>query len=150
LKYIITHGDKEKGPDPELHILGIAQVAGLTVPEDVTNVIVGTGRRFIQTWDTVKKSKTLNVAVRYSPLCGSADSGEKSETSFMVTLADGTSVGIGDYVGLIGTPGVDLKSWLDSLPEGTLLVAGREFLGAIGYTEGKTGTLYKYSEGRIV
>jgi hypothetical protein len=141
--YIATHGEKGQGANPGLTETGKAQIAALPIPDGITQVVVGTGRRFCDILAAVK-DRVGNVPVKYSPLCGSADSGEKSETGFNVTLADGTSVEIGGYIGLIGTPGIDLVAWLGSLPDNTLLCAGREFLGGIGFKTGVPGRLYRY------
>lgn len=141
--YIITHGEKSHGTNPGLTEAGKSQVATLPIPDNITQVIVGTGKRFCDVLSGIKE-RVGNVSVKFSPLCGSADSGEKNETGFKVALADGTIVEIGDYIGLIGTPGIDLVAWLGSLTENTLLCAGREFLGGIGYKNGASGHLYHY------
>lgn len=141
--YIITHGEKGHGTNPGLTEAGRRQIETLPVPNGITQVIVGTGKRFSDTLAIVK-NRVGNVPVKFSPLCGSADSGEKSETGFKVALADGTNVEVGDYIGLIGTPGIDLTAWLGSLADNTLLCAGREFLGGIGYKNGAPGCLYRY------
>ena len=83
--------------------------------------------------------------MKFSSLCGSADSGEKSEAGFAVVLADGTIMNVDDYLGLAGTPGVDLVVWLKSLSDGTLLCAGREFLKGIRYEDGVPGCLCHYN-----
>lgn len=141
--YIITHGEKGHGINPGLTEAGKEQIATLPIPDGITQVIVGTGKRFSDILLGIKEH-VGNVPVKFSPLCGSADSGEKSETGFKVALADGTIVEIGDYIGLIGTPGIDLVAWLGSLADNTLLCAGREFLGGIGYKNGAPGHLYRY------
>lgn len=146
--YIITHGEKDKGVNPRLTEAGKTAITNLSVPNGITQVIVGTGRRFADVFTNIK-DRVGNVPVKYSPLCGSADSGEKSETGFEVILADGTIVNVSDYLGLVGTPGVDLVAWLESLPNGTLLCAGREFLKGIGYEDGVPGRLYHYNGAEV-
>jgi hypothetical protein len=140
--YIITHGEKESGGNPGLTETGKRQIASLPIPDGITQVIVGTGRRFLDILAAIE-GRIVNVPVKYSPLCGSADSGEKSESGFKVMLADGIIVEVGDYIGLIGTPGIDLVAWLKSLPDNTLLCTGREFLGGIGYSNSAPGHLYR-------
>lgn len=147
--FIVTHGAKKSGPNPPLSPAGKAQVSSLPIPTGITSVIVGTGQRFADTYRAIK-DKVGDIPVKYSPLCGSADSGEKGESGFQVTLVDSTVVEPEDYIGLVGTAGVDLLIWLKSLPDNTLLCAGREFLSGIGHKTGESGRLYQYDENGIV
>lgn len=147
----ITHAEKEAGVNPGLTEIGkvnIMEAAKKLSSNNITNIIVGTGKRFSDVfncvanviWDNLPRE---SISVKYSPLLGSADSGTKTETGFDVFLADGTLVKIGNYIGLIGTPGIDLGAWLSSLPEGTLLCTGREFIGALGVKDAQAGTIYE-------
>jgi len=133
----VTHGKKMAGPDPRLDPDGIEQIRILQgrvgFPDEFLVVMIGTGRRFMDT----------AVALDFNPgsshlrcsLLGTADSGEKNLRGGMdVLLADGTPVSFPqDYIGLVGTPGIDLWAWLASLSadRSYLLVAGREFIGAL-------------------
>jgi hypothetical protein len=155
--FIVTHGKKAKGPNPGLTEEGKEEIRSLPIPGDIELVIVGTGRRFLDVLSIVldvvwKEWPSTERAdrVKYSPLCGSADSGEQSETGSKVILADETVAESGQYIGLIGSPGIDLKVWLNSLPDKTLLCAGREFLGAIGYHGGQPGRLYVYEDFEVI
>lgn len=139
--HIVTHGAKCPGEDPRLTLEGLQEVNLIVLPSGISQIICGTGRRFEDTLNSLVG--VHGIPVKYSPLCGSADSGERAETGFQVILASGTKVPVGDYIGLIGTPGVDLKTWIQSLPENTLLVAGRELTGALGYRDGQPGRLYR-------
>jgi len=140
--FAITHADKFPGINPGLTDKGKAEIVALTgkLPtEGVENVIIGTGKRFMDIFKALTGAQ-FNVgvkSVKVSPLLGSADSGKKTE----VFLADGTLIDIGNYIGLIGTPGVDLWAWLKSLKEGTLLCTGREFIGAL-IKDAKAATVY--------
>ena len=148
-KYIATHGDKEKGMNPGLTEIGKTQIANLSIPDGIKMVVVGTGKRFVDML-SVLRNRLGDIPIKFSPLCGSADSGKKTETGFDVILADGeTLVPIGDYIGLIGTPGLDLKTWVNSLPDGTLLLAGRELTGALGCENGEMGKLYCFDGSEV-
>jgi hypothetical protein len=147
----ITHAEKEAGVNPGLTEIGkvnIMEAAKKLPSKSITNVIIGTGKRFSDVfncvanviWDNLPRE---SISVKYSPLLGSADSGTKTETGWDVFLADGTLVKVGNYIGIIGTPGIDLWTWLDSLPEGTLLCTGREFIGALGVKDAQAGTIYE-------
>jgi hypothetical protein len=154
--FAITHAEKEAGVNPGLTEAGkanIVAVAQKLLTKKLAHIIVGTGKRFNDVFNGVLsviwgKLRCGPIEdVKYSPLLGSADSGVKTETGFDVYLADGTLVKIGDYIGLIGTPGIDLWKWLDSLPEGTLLCTGREFITALGMKNAEAGQLYQIETG---
>ena len=145
--FAITHAEKNSGTNPSLTEKGKADIK--TVAErlpwsEIRDVVVGTGVRFnnILEMIIVLLGNPNFDSVRYSPLVGSADSGKKSETGFEVILADGSLVGIGDYIGLAGTPGVDLWVWMKSLSPNTLLCTGREFVGALGVKDAQMAQVY--------
>ncbi|MFA6050781.1 MAG: hypothetical protein WC761_06355 [Candidatus Paceibacterota bacterium] len=149
--WAITHGQKHEGVNPSLTQAGIEQIANASrklIDYTVTGVVIGTGKRFIDTHavyrDTLGEKK---VPIKYSPFLGSADSGKKAETGFDVVLADGTPIHDSGYIGLIGTPGVDLWAVLEgTMKDGTLLVTGREFIGAFmpnGANDAKSATVYE-------
>lgn len=140
----MTHGDKNKGADPSLTDTGMQQIESVPLPFLIAQIICGTGQRFRQTVEILSRRIIGPFATKFSPLCGSPDCSEKSEIGFQITLADGSIVPNEDYIGLIGAPGVDLRAWIRSLPNYTLLVAGCELTGALGYKEGKLGCLYRY------
>jgi len=149
--FAITHAEKEAGSNPGLTENGLKDILtrAKELPRDeLKNMVVGTGKRFCEVSFAVRQRLTTLSghnsieSVKYSPLLGSADSGKKTETGFEAILADGTNVPIGDYIGLIGTPGIDLWAWLKSLSEGTLLCTGREFIGALGVKNAEAGQIY--------
>lgn len=149
--YILTHGNKVPGPNPGITEDAKKALSEAYIPPWVNNIFVGTGLRFKETLAAImpKFGQGAIVSVNFSPLCGSADSGEKAETGFQVVLADGTIVPAGNYTGLVGTPGIDLGAWLRTLPDKTLLVAGRELTGALGYEGGVPGKLYCYDGSEV-
>ncbi|HEY4512349.1 MAG TPA: hypothetical protein VJH63_01660 [Candidatus Paceibacterota bacterium] len=139
--YAVTHGRKLLGINPRLDPAGEVEIAALAsrVPtsESMVDIVVGTGARFVHTFDILARAKSLKIAlagvqVKYSPILGSADSGKKAETGWDVILADGTEVKAGGYLGLIDAPGIDLWKFLEEgISDGTLLITGREFIGAL-------------------
>ncbi|MFA6446193.1 MAG: hypothetical protein WCW14_03015 [Candidatus Paceibacterota bacterium] len=142
----VTHAEKSSGVNPGLTTKGKEDIQALTAKlprtKEIPCIIIGTGDRF---WDVYVY---LGLAIlhkphKFSPLLGSADSGEKTETSFRVILANGMMVPVGKYIGLIGTPGIDLWAWLQSLEDGTLLCTGREFIGALGVKNAEAGAIYE-------
>ncbi len=147
----ITHGQKKEGVNPGLTEDGktnIRLVGGKLVEYSVTGVVIGTGTRFLDTYNAIKEAVDLErFKPKYSPFLGSADSGTKAETGFNVLLADGTPIHDSGYIGLIGTPGVDLWAMIEGTMEnGNLLVTGREFIGAFmpgGANDAKSAALYE-------
>jgi hypothetical protein len=144
--FAITHAEKKEGVNPGLTDKGMDDLIALIpkLPCNIRNVIIGTGKRFHDIFRAIAHSEQLCIiwSVKFSPLLGSADSGTETETGMDVYLADGTLVKIGDYIGLIGTPGVDPWKWLNSLQDNTLLCTGREFIGALGVKDAKMATIY--------
>lgn len=146
--YAITHGKKKEGADPELSPDGIREIEALNFEPfsgKITGIVIGTGRRFHDTFMTIPESKLplSRLPVKRSSLLGNADSGKKSESGWDVILADGTEVKAANYIGPLDV-GIDLWPFLESLSEGMLLVTGREFIGTlIKPADGKSATLYE-------
>jgi len=141
--HAVTHGQKNSGPNPELTEAGKDEIASLKKHINEVKfdqIIVATGTRFLMTLESLGFSKT---EAKFSPLLGSADSGEKAESGYKGLLADGTLVDIDDYIGIIGTPGVDLWVWLQSLSGNVLLVTGREFMGGLEVDDATPSTVYR-------
>lgn len=139
--YAVTHAEKEKGINPGLTPKGKADIKALAakLPGSLKNVIIGTGKRFNDVFKALGLHKMETK--KWSSLLGSADSGTKTETGMDVILADGVLVPIGNYIGIIGTPGINLWAWLKSLPAETLLCTGREFVGAL-INNAEAGQIY--------
>jgi hypothetical protein len=150
----MTHAEKHPGVNPNLTAKGKNDIALLAdkLPSSVIGVIVGTGARFCDMLDVIKENPRLAQIkdIKFSPLLGSADSGKKTETGFDVFLANGRLIKIGDYIGLIGTPGVDLWMWLMSFKDGPIILCtGREFIGALGYENSQTGQLFEIDTNKL-
>ncbi len=141
--YAVTHGQKGSGSNPQLTTIGMEEIVQLRKhieKIDFDQIIVATGTRFLMTLESLGFSKDR---VKFSPLLGSADSGEKSESGFKGLLADGTLVEIDNYIGLIGTPGINLWTWLQSLKGETLLVTGREFMFGLDVMDAVPSAVYR-------
>ncbi len=152
--FAVTHGKKHPGSNPALTKEGREEVhaaAKKIKPEVITGFMCGTGLRFQNTWLAVVDALDLShLDLRHSPLLGSADSGIKAESGshgWDIHLADGRTIKDTNYVGLIGTPGVDLWKFLEgNVTSCTMLCTGREFIGALiegGADAAKSGTLYE-------
>ncbi len=146
--YAVTHGKKAEGPNPGLTPEGyeaIKNLAGkllLATQGAVVNIIVGTGRRFLDVFRALGL-KELTSNVKYCFLLGSADSGVKTETGWDVIGADGTVFEAKFVVGLIGTPGINLWEYVRALPDGAILCTGREFIGALGEKDAESAVIYR-------
>jgi len=139
----VLHAEKGEKANPGLTDAGKATIGAIQLPAGITSIVSGTGIRFLDTRDALLAQLRADIPQRFSPLLGSADSGAQAETGFEVVLADGKTVcPIGGYIGLIGTPGIDMWAFLQSLPAGTLLCTGRELLMALGYKDAKSGKMY--------
>lgn len=142
--YLVTHGKKGSGTNPGLTEEGRAAITKLILPDGIRLVIVGTGKRFLDTLQALNE-QLGDVQVTYAPICGTADNCEKAgDNSYEMELANGSRVPTTSYLGLIGTPGINLRIFMIAQPEGTLLIVGREFLEGIGFPNGASGKLYMY------
>ena len=146
----VTHAEKSPGANPGLTAKGLADIKALSlklmmVAGEIATVLVGTGRRFSDVLEALGLNHSEGYVDRkiiYTPLLGGPDSGVKSESGWDVILAHEKLVKLDCYVGLIGTPGIDLWAWILSLPNGSVLCTGRELIGALGVKGAETGQLY--------
>lgn len=83
--YLITHGDRTNGPDPVHTKEGIAQIENLACPEGINLIVSGTGKRFLQILEIIRK-KLPEVPIKYSPFCGGPEGFEGDD---QVVLTDG-------------------------------------------------------------
>lgn len=152
----VTHGKKTGGANPQLDEKGQLDILVLAekLPiNEITGVIVGTGVRFAHTFSCLCdhksiREKLLSFTPQFCPLLGSADSGTIGESGgFDVILADGRQVKAGGYLGLSEAAGINLWAFLWSLPDGTLLVTGRELIIALGTKDAKSATIYEIEVG---
>jgi len=137
--FIITHGEKYDGFDPEMTPKGFIQINSLLdhLPEDPPEVICGTGRRHLG----VANALGLNVTC-YNALVGRPESLERDGT---VTLACGSIPReMYDKRGMKEA----LLTLLSSLQDNTILCAGRPVLNDLG-DKGESAAVYTWENGVI-
>ena len=127
--YLVTHGERFEGADPLHTKLGHRQIAGIKVPKNATGIMRGTGKRHTELALVVSGKLPDETPIFTSPLVGSADSFNKDGT---VTLANGIIVRGKDYVGLMGTPGLNLWGVIAGFPDKTLICGGVDVMLALG------------------
>ncbi len=143
--HILIHGYTVGESDPVLSHSGVKQAKNITLPQNISLIIAGTGKRFMETLSLiVPKLNGDTPACKFSPLCGSADSWVVSRGHREVILAYGSRVSVENYIGLSGTCGIDLVAWIRSLPGDTLLIAEPELIKVFGCEAGQYGYLYHY------
>jgi len=91
--YLITHGERNFGPNPGHTEEGLARLASrikaaVAYIKNPPLIVVGTGLRFIEIYRYLSQLLP-NVPVQFSPFCGSADS---MEADGQVILANGLHV----------------------------------------------------------
>ncbi|QQR78083.1 MAG: hypothetical protein IPJ68_03240 [Candidatus Moraniibacteriota bacterium] len=136
--FLISHGKRYEGFNP-LHTKdGREQLARLTIPSGVTRVVAGSGRRFQEIADAIRRKLPIasDVPFETSPFCGSCDGirfGKNPGEGDMIVLSEG-EVPVEKYLGLVGTPGFDPWAFVNGLGNGALLCGGGELLLALGYS----------------
>lgn len=136
--YVITHGERAIGPDPLHTEKGIEKIKKLPLPENITQVVIGTGRRFVEIYNAFK-DKLNGVPVKFSPFCGSAVSLGEEEN---IILPDGTVIKRDDYLSLYEVPAFNAWEFIRGLPDNTLLCSGGELLISLGLKSEK-GCLFE-------
>lgn len=141
--YLITHGNKYKGPNPQMTLNGIMQIKGLVsyLPDDPALVICGTGYRHEQTAMALKL--TVN---EFSSVVGRPESLEIVDGDKVVVLANGTKVPLEQY----NTTGLAkaMCVLLNSLLTDTVICTGRPGLIYFG-VPAESAAVYKL-EGNCV
>lgn len=129
--YLITHGKRYFEANPRMNTEGLAQISKLRnlLPESISLVVVGTGKRFQQIY-TILQSKLADVPVKFSLFCGGADSlGNKGAH---IIFADARFTSCENYIGLGDTTAFDAWKFIAQLPDNTLLCADGELMLALG------------------
>ena len=137
--YIVTHGKKFIGPNPWLSKIGFNEVYRLRplLPENPSEVICGTGKRHINT------AKVLGLRpTRYTSVVGGPESMELVDGRKIVILADVTYVPFEQYTTTADTV-IALNALILSLPNNSVICAGRPCVIAAGYKDAKSAALYR-------
>lgn len=135
--YAVLHGDKYPGPDPDMTPEGKSDIAELLhlLPQNPSNVIVGTGRRH----HSVCKALGLEMT-HSSPIIGDPTSLDEIKGEKVLVFADG------HYCPLsmdrsISDLSLGAKPFVLTLEDKTILCTGRPFLKALGWTEAKSASV---------
>jgi hypothetical protein len=111
-------------------------------------VICGTGRRHYETWEELKLPMT---ATRWTPLVGGLESREGDRVVLMPSLTLGAksiSVPLAQYgVDGAGAEAAALLAIINTVPDGTVIIAGQPAMIALGMAEvdAQQGALYRVS-----
>ena len=137
--YLITHGDRNFGPDPIQTQMGNGQINAMCIAIvriPVSMVVVGTGKRFQEIYGLIGSFRghlwRQSTPLKCSPLCGSADGLEPDGT---VILTNGRLVEQENYIGIINNPAIDIWKFIEGLPDNALLCAGGELMIALGFKD---------------
>lgn len=127
LVIIVTHGDKESGPNPSMTPKGFGQIRAMrgVLPENPTAVVSGTATRHFQ----VAEALGLQIT-RYTSVAGDSTSLDKKPDGMkVIVFADGREVPYDDNVVTVtndlATAAVEL---ICDLPDGAVICAGRPFM----------------------
>src|SRR3989344_1170690 len=141
--YFIAHGDRHYDTDPLMNDVGIGQILALVPPDNISMVVHGTGRLFYQIYEILKNRLPAGIPVNPSIYCGSADGLEKDGSIILTNSVTATQ---DNYYGLVhGVKNgyLDLKKFLQSLPDNALICGGGEFLIALCGISPPKGRMYK-------
>lgn len=144
--FVVTHGEKNKGPNPGMTSKGFQQVRALRglISEVPSRVVVGTGRRHVDVAKALLISNHLYIS--FTPVVGGPESLERFGGKDVVVLADGTHVPLEQYTGTKdGT--ASLWSLLCGLPDNSVICAGRPAMILLGKDDAKQGVVYRIKIG---
>lgn len=137
--YLVTHGQKEKGPNPGLTPLGKKQIADLkpNLSGKIQLVICGVGRRHLETALILGLEPDL-----YSAVIGVAES--KNRQNNTVILADGTEIPDAKY-SAVADRKTAFFELLKNLPSRTVIITSRPMVAILSKgNEVKEATLYRH------
>jgi hypothetical protein len=137
--FVVTHGDKFFVPNPGMTTEGFAQVRVLRrlLPENPPTVVCGTGTRFIHVAAVLGLEPT-----RYTAVVGGPDSLEIVDGKKVIVLADGTTVEPAQYTTLADEAPA-AKAVVASLPDGSIVCAGRASMIMLGEPNAKSAAVYR-------
>lgn len=141
LVYLVTHGQKEQGPNPGLTALGRKQVQQLRahLPGCIHSVLCGVGRRHLDT------AKELGLDPdRYTSIIGAAES--KNRATDTIILADGTEIPDDKYSTPSDRAEVFARIVRDQ-PSRTVIIISRPMIKILQKNSGhpKEATVYTYN-----
>ena len=126
--YLVTHGEKEDGPNPGLSTLGDVRVELLRdhLPQNIHLVVCGVGRRHIQTRETLELDR---FPTRWNTLAGVDCSLISGSTKIL--LGDGTEIERSEFE---DPPDVInlYRKWVSSYPDNTVIIGGRPIVRKLG------------------
>lgn len=151
--YVVTHGDKFKGPNPGMTPEGFAQVAALRglIPRNPSLVVIGTGQRhldvaaalYLTCWaEDTDQISTGRIPLRVTPVVGGPESLEDDT----ILLANGTKVARDQYTGTKDGR-KSMSQLIDSLPDDAVVCAGRPSMILLGKADAKSAAVYRITEG---
>ncbi|OGY46917.1 MAG: hypothetical protein A3J62_03080 [Candidatus Buchananbacteria bacterium RIFCSPHIGHO2_02_FULL_38_8] len=137
--YLITHGQKAKGPNPSLTSLGVQQVRLLKpyLPKQIHTVVCGVGRRHLKT------ARELGLEPdRYSGIVGVAES--KNYAADTVILADGTEIPAAKY-SAVTDRAESFTALVNDLPSRSVVITSRSMVKRLGTANHpKEAAVYRY------
>jgi len=133
--YVVTHGEKEVGPNPGMTPKGFKEVEVLRalIPFKPSTIVCGTGRRHLG----VAKALGLNPD-RYASWAGEPDSMEMIDGKKTIILADGTIVEVKKCLPL--TDGINR---IKALPHNAMVCGGRPLMILLDKPDAQFGRVYK-------
>lgn len=144
--YIVTHGNKNPGPNPSMTDDGVEQVRKLRqfLPAYPAIVVCGTGRRHIDVRHALGFENIENERTVWTPLVGGPESLENISGQDMVMLADGAPpIPLARYLSLsiYGVP--VLLSILRDVLDDSVICSGRPAMMALGVKDAKSAAVYR-------
>ncbi len=144
---LVTHGEKEKGPNPGMTEEGFKRVAVLLLeldkllPNGPTELHFGSGQRHI---DVVKALGFSTKDGFLSDLWGGPGSLEKTPEGKIIVLADGTAVAFEKCYTIRHLGGELISKIIAELPGNSVICSGRPVLVRLGRKpeECESGAIY--------
>jgi len=145
--YVVTHGDKEIGPNPGMTEKGKRDVAKLkqNLPENPSDIICGTGKRHIDV------AEALGLTPRnWTAVVGGPESLQKVKDEYVIMLANGEVLEQKAYTTLADTA-PSTKAKIINATDQTVVCAGRPCMIMLGVADAKSAAVYKITvaEGEI-
>ena len=140
LIYLVTHGEKEEGPNPGLTARGRKQAQQLRqfLPQTPHSIVCGMGRRHCETAQELE----LWPADRHSSVFGVPES--KNRAKGTIWLVDGTEIPYGKYTFVEERKRLFLEE-VAKLPSRTVVITSRPMIKILGFAgDSKEAGVYRY------